>query len=160
MVRAHASESSPLCQALEPFLALKQHCRRWNEGPRCHPQPMLSAHPTLHMWRAPFSNQHHICLHTEASNPPVSFRQVNKMLQIICLLHYSSKCQDSNYNHKKRISHNSAKRICFFFLLTKGIRSGCARPSKGGLFPLQVNLVLFHAASPRPMVFFGWRALE
>lgn len=135
VVGAHASESSPLCQSLEPFLALKQHRRRWKEGPRCHPQPMLSAHPTLHMWRALFFNQHHICLHTEATNPPVGFRQANKMLQIICLHHFSSKCQNSNYNQKKNFSQ-LIKEDVFFFLLTKGRRSDCARLSKGRLSSL------------------------
>lgn len=56
VAQAHASESLPLCQALKPFLALKQHRRRWKERLDCHPQPMLSAHPTLHVLRAPFSN--------------------------------------------------------------------------------------------------------
>lgn len=56
VVRAHASESSPPCREREPFLALKQHHRRRNKGPHCHPQPMPSAHPALHTQRAPFCN--------------------------------------------------------------------------------------------------------
>lgn len=112
VARAHA----PLCHCREAFSALKPHRGRWKEGPRRHPRPTPSARHTLHMWGALFSKQHHFSLHAEASNPPVGFRQVNKMLQIISLPHYSSERQNSNYNRKekKKDFSQSSKEDVFF----------------------------------------------
>lgn len=144
VVRAHASESSPPCRVLEPFLALKQHHRRWNKGPHCHPQPMLSAHPALHTRKTPFSNQHHIfCTQKPLTLQLALDKQTKCCRSSICsVIHPSVKTAIITIKKKEFLTIKQRGSV-FIFLLTKASCSGCAGLSKGALVQLSVNLVLF-----------------
>lgn len=92
--------SSVILQTVSVLRQHHQRHRRRSKRPFGHPHPVLSSYHTLHMWKDFPPNPHHSCQHTQVPYPTRWLTQVNKVSQMLCFIHHSPKCQDTNYNHK------------------------------------------------------------
>lgn len=128
VVWACASESLPLCcspDCLSSTHTVPQETERSViHTPRCLPTTPSTCEKIILQTVTTFASTHKL------HSPPAGPAQVNKMLQMLSVLHHSPECQNTNYNHEIEW-HTIMERGCFF---NKGSRSYYAGQSKGPIF--------------------------